>query len=226
MLKPLTATNYIYKMTLMHDKKRIQSELSGDFKNMFLNMINIDQDNYSVPDDSSQISISSKFKGLDFGKMKSQKSIASDILSDRNSLDGSDSLSNTNVSVQSGQVTRRNDRKVTIIKYLQDLKEKKPSDGDDVEIRLSNDGMHSVPVSPNKPRSKKNWNTLKQVVKQEVYVRRSKRTVTRNNKSDFKMLNEVSHQRKLLWNDPEGISITVRHLKVLKMFIFSSMSCI
>ena len=42
MLRPLTATNYVYKMTLMHDKKRIQSELSGDFKNVFLNMINID----------------------------------------------------------------------------------------------------------------------------------------------------------------------------------------
>lgn len=39
--KPLAAKGYVYKMTLMHNKKRIQSELSGDFNNLFLNQVDL-----------------------------------------------------------------------------------------------------------------------------------------------------------------------------------------
>lgn len=39
--KPLAAKSYVYKMTLMHNKKRIQSELSGDFSNLFLNQVDL-----------------------------------------------------------------------------------------------------------------------------------------------------------------------------------------
>ena len=98
---------------------------------------------------------------------------------------------------------------MTIIRYLQDLKEKKELDVSDISIKISTDGIQSMPISPNKPRTRKNWVLLKDVVKKEVHVRRSKRRVTKNTKQDFEKLNEIIHQRKLLWDDPDGINIDV-----------------